>query len=305
MNESQSGTIFDIKRFSINDGPGIRTTVFFKGCPLRCVWCHNPEGLSDRPQVFWEERRCMGDRHQCAVSCPKGALHRTDSGWVIDGDTCDLCEECARQCPTEAFRLIGRRMDADDVVAAVIKDRVFFDTSGGGVTFSGGEPLMQHRFLKVLLARCKEAGIHTAVDTCGYASWKVMAPLLPATDLFLYDIKLVDDAAHKRYTGVSNRTILENLKRLAEGHKEVLIRIPLIPGIVASERNIFDSIALLKGLPGLKNVSLLNFHQGGRQKYHRSGLDYPVSDMVPLGDDAVAAIVHEFRKNGFSVTLGE
>jgi len=306
--EKECGMIFDVRRFSVNDGPGIRTTVFFKGCPLKCVWCHNPEGLEKEPEIFWDERQCMGSSHQCTVVCPKNAL-RALSGkpgtWKLDREKCDSCGECARRCPTGAFQIIGSRMTVDALVELIAKDRVFYDHSGGGVTFSGGEPFMQPEFLGIVLSRCKESGFHTAVDTCGYAAWNTIAPLLPVIDLFLYDLKLIDDAAHVKYTGVSNKPILENLKKIAEAGKPVQLRVPLIPGITDTEQNIFDIIEFLEPMPALRQVSLLNFHKGGAQKYRRKAMDYAMGGARPLDDEQIGRIKSVFEKHRFIVSVGE
>ncbi|MBN1131230.1 MAG: glycyl-radical enzyme activating protein [Chitinispirillaceae bacterium] len=306
--KSDSGIIFDIKRFSINDGPGIRTTVFFKGCPLRCVWCHNPEGLSMEPQVYWDERRCLGSAfsaHECTVKCTKNALHRTASGWELDPKKCDFCKECERLCPTEALQIIGKKTGADDLMTAILKDRPFFDASGGGVTFSGGEPLMQHAFLGAMLRRCQTNGVRSAVDTCGFAAKEVVASIMEATDLFLYDIKIIDDRLHKKYTGVSNRRILDNLKMITAAGKEVIARIPLIPGITVTEQNIFAILDFLNGISGITNVSLLNFHKGGEQKYRRYRKEYGMENSEPLDDASVDEIKKLFEKSGYSVMVGE
>ena len=297
--------IFDVRRFSVNDGPGIRTTVFFKGCPLRCVWCHNPEGLDSEPEIFWDERRCMGRSHRCTVVCPKNVLRGKPGTWKLAAEKCDSCGECARQCPTCAFQIIGSRMTADDLIELIAKDRVFYDHSGGGVTFSGGEPFMQPEFLGLMLARCREKGLHTAVDTSGYAAWSIIEPLCATINLFLYDLKLMDDAAHLKYTGVSNRRILENLKKIAETRRPVQIRVPLVPGITDSERNISAVMEFLKTMPALKDVSLLNFHKGGEQKYRRKAMAYAMSGARPLEDQAVERIKTLFEKKRFHVSVGE
>lgn len=304
--ENSCGMIFDVRRFSVNDGPGIRTTVFFKGCPLKCVWCHNPEGLDVGPEIFRDEKRCMGAAHRCTVVCPKNALHK-EKEWELDRQLCDSCGECARRCPTGAFQIIGSRMTIDALMALIEKDRVFYDNSGGGVTFSGGEPLMQPQFLAAILSLCKEKGVHTTVDTCGYAAWETIKPLCAAIDLFLYDLKLIDDMEHRKYTGVSNKCILENLRKVVDAGKAVNIRIPLIPGITDTEQNIFAVAELLKTIPSVRQISLLNFHKGGEQKYRRKGLPYAMGGAQPLNDETINRIKAVFEKlgRGYSVSVGE
>lgn len=297
--------LFDVRRFSVNDGPGIRTTVFFKGCPLKCVWCHNPEGLDSEPEFFWDERRCLGSTHQCTVVCPKNVLEGKTGSWKLDDGTCDSCGECERHCPTGAFQIIGSRMSIDGLVELILKDRVFYENSGGGVTFSGGEPFMQPEFLGEVLSRCKSFSLHTAVDTSGYAPWDVIGPLLADIDLFLYDLKLMDDAEHRKFTGVSNRMVLENLKKIVHAEKAVQVRIPLIPGITDSDTNIFSMAEFLGTIPALRQVSLLNFHKGGGQKYRRKGLTYAMSGARPLTDEQIGRIRTVFEKRGLNVSVGE
>lgn len=303
--DKKCGMIFDVRSFSVNDGPGIRTTIFFKGCPLRCVWCHNPEGLNGEPEIFWDERRCMGSSHRCTVVCPKNALQGQPGTWKLAAEKCDSGGECARQCPTGAFQIIGSRITSDELIELIGKDRVFYDHSGGGVTFSGGEPFMQPEFLRLILARCREKGIHTAVDTSGYAAWSVIEPLCATINLFLYDLKLMDDAAHLKYTGVSNKRILENLRKIAETGRPVQIRVPLVPGITDPEQNILAIMEFLKTMPALKDVSLLNFHKGGEQKYLRKAMAYTMAVARPLEDQAVERIKTLFEKKRFHVSVGE
>jgi pyruvate formate lyase activating enzyme len=299
------GLIFDIRRFSVNDGPGIRTTVFFKGCPLKCVWCHNPEGLGREPELFWDERRCLGSTHQCTVVCSKKALSGRHGEWKLYGEKCNSCGECARRCPTGAFQIIGSNMTIDELVGIILKDRVFYEHSGGGATFSGGEPFMQPEFLGEVLSRCKQEQLHTAVDTSGYASWEVIGPLLAGIDLFLYDLKLMDDTEHRKFTGVSNRMVLENLKKIVNAEKNVQVRIPLIPGITDTNKNIFDIIEFLEAMPSLRQVSLLNFHKGGGQKYLRKAMVYAMSGAEPLAVEEIGRIRKIFEKRGFGVSVGE
>ena len=212
-----SGTIFNIQRYSIHDGPGIRTTVFLKGCPLSCWWCHNPESQKYGVQlVLWKER-CIGCGG-CNSVCPEGAISGGGFPPVIDSEKCSGCGLCAEECPAVALEMVGKTVSSDYVMKEIEKDLIFYDQSGGGVTFSGGEPLMQPEFLAELLEKCKARDIHTAVDTCGYANWEVLS-IAGLTDLFLYDIKHMDDLVHTRTVGVSNRIILENLAKLARVHK--------------------------------------------------------------------------------------
>ena len=202
--DKHQGTILRIQRMSTEDGPGIRSTVFFKGCPLTCIWCHNPESISPRPQVHWVKSRCIGCRG-CIEACPKGALAFGDNGITINRVQCDSCSECVQACPSTAMEAYGEVFSADDLVREVIKDKVYFQKSGGGVTLSGGEPTMQPVFTKELLSSLKQKGVNTALDTCGQCSWETLEALLPQADLVLYDLKEIDPENHKRFTGITNK----------------------------------------------------------------------------------------------------
>ncbi len=275
------GITFNIQRFSTEDGPGIRTTVFLKGCPLRCAWCHNPEGLSPRPELVWYDVRCIGAR-DCLRVCPVGALELTPQGMRIDRARCTVCGDCARACPAGALEVIGREWTPGALLTEIEKDRVFYETSGGGVTFSGGEPMRQADFVREVARLCYEAGIHVALDTCGAVPWEQYEAVLPWVDLVLYDLKIWDPDRHRAATGVENGRILENARRIAAGGRPMWIRTPVIPGYTADEANIAALAAFIaRELPTVQRWDLLAYTNLGQPKYHR--LDRPYAlEGVPL-----------------------
>ena len=231
----KKGTILNIQRFSVNDGPGIRTAVFFKGCPLRCSWCHNPESQSAAPQLLYFENRCIlcGE---CVAVCPNEAIEKNERIHT-DELKCDSCGTCLGHCAADARKIAGREMRVAEVMAEIAKDAAFYNNSAGGVTFSGGEPLAQFDFLEALATTCKNRGIHTALDTCGHTSWPLLKKTRRWINLYLYDLKLMDTEKHIQYAGVSNSLILDNLRRLTELEADIIVRVPLIPGITAGEEN--------------------------------------------------------------------
>lgn len=273
-----SGTVFDIRRYSIHDGPGIRTAVFFKGCPLACRWCHNPEGRSHAPELIFRPARCILC-NDCLDVCPHDTVSRVGDEIRIDRMRCRVSGNCALACPAEALEVVGRKMSVAAVLGEIERDRVFFEQSGGGATFTGGEPLAQEAFLHQLLSGCRERGISTVVDTCGHAPWSVLEGLLPLVDLFLYDLKLMDEARHVEWTGVSNDDILANLRQLATVGHGVRVRIPLIPGINDDEANLRQSGAFLAGLPFPPPVELLAYHSIAAGKYTGLGREYTLGDV--------------------------
>ncbi len=296
------GMTFNIQRFSTEDGPGIRTTVFLKGCPLRCAWCHNPEGLSPRPELMWYDVRCIGAR-DCLSACPEDALELTPQGMHIDRERCTACGACAEACPAAALEVIGREWTPEEVFAEVQKDSVFYETSGGGVTLSGGEPMRQADFVLALARLCHEASVHVALDTCGAAPWERYAQVLPMVDLVLYDLKIFDGERHRASTGADNDLILENARRIAAAGKPMWIRTPVIPGYTADATNIAalgDFIA--SELPTVERWDLLAYTNLGQPKYHR--LDRPYAlEGVPLLTRAEIETLHAIALKRVSVAV--
>ena len=294
--------MFDIRRFSIHDGPGIRTTAFLKGCPLRCWWCHNPEGLSAAPEVVWRAERCTRCG-TCITTCPEEALSWAGDTPRLDQTRCTLCGECADQCYAEAREVLGRTMTADQVLAELERDRAFYDESGGGVTFSGGEPLAQPEFLLELLRGCREREMHTAVDTCGHAPWETVDRIRPLVSLFLYDLKLLDDDRHRSYTGVSNSMGLENLKALAAAGHDIVLRVPLIPGVNDDEDSLRQMGTFVAHLVRPPRVVILPYHALGATKYARLGREYRMGEIPPPTDGRVASAAHALRGFGLQVDV--
>jgi pyruvate formate lyase activating enzyme len=289
------GRIFDIQRFSIHDGPGIRTTVFLKGCPLTCAWCHNPEGQRAEPEIVVLEGLCLRCG-ACLAACPRG-----------EGDpdqACLFCGLCVEACPGGARRIYGRELAAEELLDEILRDRVFYEESGGGVTFSGGEPLHQAEFLLELLASCRERGLHTALDTCGYVEQTRLLAAGGLADLVLYDLKLMDEAAHLRLTGVSNGLILSNLRALAAIHRNIWIRLPIIPGI-NDEPGFLRSVAGLIGpLPGVRQVHLLPYHKTGAGKFDRLGRAYALPETDPPARGRLEELAAVLEKAGLPAKIG-
>jgi pyruvate formate lyase activating enzyme len=280
-NQGDTGVTFNIQQFSTEDGPGIRTTVFMKGCLLRCAWCHNPEGMHIAPDLVWYDVRCIAAR-DCLAVCPVDALNLTPNGMRIDRQRCTVCGDCARACPSAALEVIGRIWTVEALLQEVLKDQVFFETSGGGVTISGGEPGLQADFLAQLLPRCKQAGLHVALDTCAALPWDRYERLLPFIDLLLLDIKLMDTEDHRRATGMSNSLIMENARGFAAWGGPVWVRTPVIPGYTASLENIQAIGAFIRQeLPNVERWDLLAYTNLGKPKYHRLDRPYVLED-IPL-----------------------
>ena len=299
----QTGEIFDIKKYAIHDGPGIRTTVFFKGCPLSCGWCHNPESLSRTTQRVYRVERCIGCM-ECVKACPNNALTANENGSKWLAANCAYCKTCARACPSQAVEFIGKTMSIEDVVAEIVKDTLFYDESRGGVTFSGGEPLMQPSFLMELLKACGDLDLHRTVDTCGYADTRTLLKVATHVELFLYDLKHMDPEKHYRYTGVPNEIILTNLKCLSRQGARIIIRLPLIPGINNDGENIERTGAFLSSLAGVNQVNILPYHRAAEAKYKNLSVKYKAADIERPDRDQLESIAGQLEKYDLQVNIG-
>ena len=276
------GMVFDIQRFSIHDGPGIRTTVFLKGCPLRCRWCHNPEGIPPEPMLSFTPSRCVGCG-RCLEACPRKAHQNRGGEHTLDRSLCQVCGRCAEACCSGALEIVGKRMSVEEVLREVLSDRAFYETSGGGMTLSGGEPLLQGDFCEALLGEAKRQGLHCCVETSGLATWELIDRLRPLVDLWLYDLKETDAQQHRDLTGVDNRPILDNLRRLHAAGAKILIRLPIVPELNATEDHFAALGALWAQLPGLLGMEVMPYHQMGQGKNYRFGL--PPGEPLPQPPD--------------------
>ena len=295
-----SANIFDIKRFGINDGEGIRTVFFLKGCPLRCAWCQNPEGLKPDIHVWYARHRCVSCK-ACVAACPEGAVCFDEKGVSIDDKKCTRCGLCVKACPTGALRFDATPMTVEEALREVEKDRVFFNASGGGVTLSGGECTMPAAFSLELLAACKAQGINTAIETCLQVSTETLKAFLPVTDRIIADVKLADPVLHKAYTGADNALILKNLTMLAVSGCDLLLRVPLIPGFTAMEENVRAIGELIAKLPRRIPVEMINYNPMCREKYEALRKTYPVSDNSPLDRARMARFKDIFEALGLAV----
>lgn len=302
-----TGTIFNVQRGSFHDGPGIRTTVFLKGCPLRCPWCHNPEGISPAPQVLWSAARCLSCGG-CGAACPRpgGPLA---AGEALGTAGCTACRACAEACPSGAREVAGRELGVGELLAEVLRDRPVFEESGGGVTFSGGEPLSQPSFLLELLAACRREELHVAVDTCGYAARETVLAVAERADLLLWDVKTLDPARHRELTGVPLDPILENLASASRVGVPIWLRLPVIPGVSDDPASVARAVALAERTPNVGRVSLLPFHRTANGKRERLGrrptpAEAALADAPPPGAERMAALASLFAPTGLRTTIG-
>lgn len=298
-----NGYIFDVRRFSIHDGPGIRTTVFFKGCPLHCLWCHNPESQLFSPELMILSNRCIGCG-ACSAVCPYGAISEVDGVWVTDRKKCVVCGKCGEVCYADGRQIVGEQKSADEIMKIIDQDKAFYLESNGGVTFSGGEPLAQPDLLQELLEQCKARGYHTALDTSGNAAWGVIEPLLDKLDLILFDLKLMSSDLHRHYTGAGNELILSNLRELAKRMVSVWIRVPIIPGVTDGEANLSAMAEFLSELKPQTRVFLLPYHHVATTKYANVGHDYKLEPTHIPTEAEMTALDYYFKQAGIPVQHG-
>jgi pyruvate formate lyase activating enzyme len=283
------GMISNIQRYSLHDGPGIRTTVFLKGCNMRCFWCHNPESLDPRPQIQFVAERCVGCG-RCVEVCNRQAHTLKGGRHLFDRSRCVLCGKCVAACDYGALVMVGTEMETGEVMKEVLEDREFYRTSGGGVTLSGGEPLMQQEFTLKLLEECRKEGLHTAVESNLCFPWRRVSAVIEICDLLMMDLKLMDEELHERYTGFSNRLVLENLKKMSGIGKKFVVRTPVVPGVNDREQEIAGIAELLSGISNLEYYELLPFHPLGMGKYEELGMECKAADLIPPDRERMEAL---------------
>lgn len=297
--------IFDIQKFSVHDGPGLRTLIFMKGCPLACIWCCNPESQSRALELVFYVERCIRS-NRCLEVCPARAISVKENRLVLDKILCNLCGKCVEVCYAEAWKMFGRVVDVDYVMKEIEKDVAFYRNSGGGVTFGGGEPLLYPDFVSAVAKRCQSAGIPVAIETCGYVPWKNLERVLDNMDLVMFDIKHLDPKMHKELCGCSNQLILKNLKALSRiNNTEVIVRFPIITGLNDTEDNVNSTARFVASLNGnIKRVELLPYHKFGEKKYERLGRKYTLKGLEIPSDEHMHAIESIMENYGLNVQIG-
>lgn len=300
---AESAVVFDIQRFSVHDGPGIRTLVFLKGCPLHCAWCSNPESQEERPEFALFPERCLGCK-RCIAACPHGAAWVDERGPGVDRALCQACGACARACPSRARVLMGRSMTVDEVFDEVAKDAVFYSASGGGITIGGGEVTVWPEFAAALLARCREAGFGTAIETCGHTSWRRLWKVASLADEVLYDVKHFDAARQERFVGAGTATSQRNLAALVGRHQAVIVRVPVIPGFNDDADTIREIAQRLRKLDLARPIELLPYHRLGMPKYARLGKEYSLGHLQPPEAVALERLAETVRGEGLECRIG-
>jgi pyruvate formate lyase activating enzyme len=306
MYKSNKGIIFNIQRFSVNDGPGIRTTIFLKGCPLKCLWCFNPEGIKTQPEIIWYNEKC-GRCFRCIEVCPNHAIIHKKISIITNMKKCNTCGKCEEVCFYEARKIIGKYMNVKEVLNEILKDKLFYENSGGGITLSGGEVTLQPEFALSILKESKRKDINTAIETCGYAKWSIFKTLIPYIDLILYDLKQIDEAKHRIYTGVSLDLIIDNLSRIDQIGIPLWIRIPFIPGYTDQEENIFKVANFLSRLQSIQRIDLLLYRTLGIPKYKSLGIKYPLEKIKPPGKEKMKKfeeIIKSFVGHYITIKVG-
>ena len=291
---SKRGRIINIQNFSIHDGPGIRTTVFFKGCPLRCAWCANPDSQRKGQELVHTAARCT-DCRGCVAACPEGCIDAGPDGIAIDRARCTLCGDCIAACPATAMRMAARDLSLNEVLEEIEKEKHFYRNSGGGVTLSGGEPLAQPDFAVAILRRCRMWGIHTAIETSGHAPYQALEQVAGQADLIYFDLKHMEEEAHRAHTGVPNGRILENLKRISGSHPNIIVRVPLVPGINDAPEHLDAIGEFLIRDTTVRQLEFLNYHNLGEHKYAGIGKEYPL-EITPLSREVFQGLCEEFSR---------
>jgi pyruvate formate lyase activating enzyme len=298
MGKDLTGLIFNLQLHSTEDGPGIRTSIFMKGCPMHCPWCHNPEGIKRSPELIWYEMRCLGAK-ECLRVCPNEALNLKPEGIIINRKLCDACGKCATVCPASALEVIGKQYTVGDLAAKALQDRVFYEKSGGGVTLSGGEASLQVDFCLTLMEQLREEKIDIALDTCGGTSWPTLQRLVNLSDLVLYDLKIMDCVKHKAFTGLPVDLVLDNARRISKSGKPMWVRTPIIPGVNDSVENIKQTARFIRGnLPTVERYDLLAFNNTCASKYQRLGLSWKLENEGLIPEETMERLASAAKEEG-------